>query len=84
MFGVLFVWARLHPATSYRQGMHELLALLLLVTEAEETLVTLQGHAPMRPPEREETPMCSSPAPKRKGSNPVVNLATATSATAES
>mmetsp|Transcript_96365 Transcript_96365/g.274668 ORF Transcript_96365/g.274668 Transcript_96365/m.274668 type:complete len:508 (+) Transcript_96365:520-2043(+) len=69
MFGVLFVWARLHPATSYRQGMHELLALLLLVTEAESTLLTLQGHTPTPVrPEKEETPMCS-PGPKRKASS---------------
>jgi hypothetical protein len=29
MLHILFVWARLHPETSYRQGMNELLAPLL-------------------------------------------------------
>jgi TBC1 domain family protein 5 len=26
MLNVLFVWSKIHPETSYRQGMHELLA----------------------------------------------------------
>ena len=38
MFGVLFVWACEHPSTSYRQGMHELLAPLLLALEEEARL----------------------------------------------
>mmetsp|Transcript_20196 Transcript_20196/g.46600 ORF Transcript_20196/g.46600 Transcript_20196/m.46600 type:complete len:604 (-) Transcript_20196:264-2075(-) len=32
---ILFVWCKLHPALSYRQGMHELLAPLYRVLEAE-------------------------------------------------
>ncbi|KAL3908508.1 MAG: hypothetical protein SGPRY_009770 [Prymnesium sp.] len=31
MLRILFVWARLHPRISYRQGMHELLAPILLI-----------------------------------------------------
>ncbi|EWM27482.1 Rab-GTPase-TBC domain protein [Nannochloropsis gaditana] len=35
LLAVLFVWASLHQATSYRQGMHEVAAVLLYVLEAE-------------------------------------------------
>lgn len=41
MFRVLFVWGSMHPDTSYRQGMHELLALLVLTLESELPLHSL-------------------------------------------
>ena len=35
MTNVLFVWSQLHPETSYRQGMHELLAPFVWLMESE-------------------------------------------------
>jgi hypothetical protein len=35
LLNVLFIWAQFHPQTSYRQGMHEIAAPLLLVLEEE-------------------------------------------------
>jgi hypothetical protein len=35
LLNVLFLWAQFHPQTSYRQGMHEIAAPLLLVLEEE-------------------------------------------------
>ena len=36
LVNVLFVWCRMHPDTSYRQGMHELVAPLYFVLEGEK------------------------------------------------
>lgn len=50
MFDVLLVWAHQHPAPSYRQGMHELLApLVWAMTESFEatTLVCLPPNNPL-------------------------------------
>jgi hypothetical protein len=35
LLNILFIWAQLHPQTSYRQGMHEIVAPFLLVLEEE-------------------------------------------------
>ena len=35
MTNVLFLWSRMHPDTSYRQGMHELLAPFVWLMESE-------------------------------------------------
>ncbi|KAI8919842.1 rab-GTPase-TBC domain-containing protein [Powellomyces hirtus] len=35
MTGILFIWCKLNPDVSYRQGMHELLAPILLVVEKD-------------------------------------------------
>lgn len=41
MVNVLFTWAKLNPAISYRQGMNELLAVLFIVAYAEKCTVPL-------------------------------------------
>ena len=38
MTNVLFLWSQLHPKTSYRQGMHELLAPFVWLMESERIL----------------------------------------------
>ena len=38
MTNVLFLWSQLHPETSYRQGMHELLAPFVWLMESERLL----------------------------------------------
>eukprot|EP00927_Polykrikos_kofoidii_P070715 TRINITY_DN67119_c0_g1_i1.p1 TRINITY_DN67119_c0_g1~~TRINITY_DN67119_c0_g1_i1.p1 ORF type:complete len:444 (-),score=54.69 TRINITY_DN67119_c0_g1_i1:570-1901(-) len=38
---VLYVWAACHPASSYRQGMHEVLAALVLVLERDVDRIAL-------------------------------------------
>lgn len=43
MLQILTVWACLHPVISYRQGMHELLAPMVKVLEAD--LCAHEAHA---------------------------------------
>ncbi|ORY51340.1 RabGAP/TBC [Rhizoclosmatium globosum] len=40
MTSVLFVWSKLHPTLSYRQGMHELLAPIIYTVEFDKVLVS--------------------------------------------
>ncbi|KAJ3275260.1 hypothetical protein HDV01_000987 [Terramyces sp. JEL0728] len=41
---VLFVWCKMNPNISYRQGMHELVAIIFLVVERDATLYSELGE----------------------------------------
>ena len=49
MLHALVVWGRTHPAISYRQGMHELLAIIVLALEAEAALLPRELDAARAP-----------------------------------
>lgn len=36
MINALFLWCRMHPTTSYRQGMHEIMAPLMFALEKDK------------------------------------------------
>lgn len=36
LLNILFIWSKLHPDTSYRQGMHEIVAPIFYVLEQEQ------------------------------------------------
>ncbi|CAM9257269.1 unnamed protein product [Chrysoparadoxa australica] len=48
MVKVLTVWAKEHPLTSYRQGMHELLVPLVLALEAESSAMGKTTNFPLQ------------------------------------
>jgi hypothetical protein len=48
MMNILFVWSRMHEDTSYRQGMHELLAPIIFLLDREKNTV---GATPPPNPE---------------------------------
>ena len=68
MLRILFVWARMHPAVGYRQGMHELVALLVSVhwdeaaeaAEAEAAEAALLAEAPALAEARLRSPPAGS------------------------
>ena len=56
MLRILTIWASLHPAISYRQGMHELLAPLIAVLERD----CVQGSDSAPPPDTDEVRLLHS------------------------
>jgi TBC1 domain family protein 5 len=52
MLNSLFVWSRMHPETSYRQGMHELMAPIIFLFDRDKPPVAPDPAA------NDETIMC--------------------------
>ncbi|KAJ3147546.1 TBC1 domain, member 5 [Geranomyces michiganensis] len=49
MTAILFIWCKLNPDVSYRQGMHELLAPILLVVQTDALDTEAAGAAELNP-----------------------------------